>query len=152
MSLIPSPSVGQMLASFSAMELLSSGKEEESLVTTPSTKRAIRQFHVLVGQGRQRSVRKSTCKVVVLPIQTYCCCFFFCRSRYRHRCRCLTSLFVLFQDAVFVTGRSRLVLVSLKDGSLLASHSIPCEPLSPVAHGDFTNDGLMDFVVHCRAR
>lgn len=55
------------------------------------------------------------------------------------------------KDAVLVTGRSRLVLVSLKDGSLLASHSIPCEPLSPVAHGDFTNDGLMDFVVHCRA-
>ena len=53
---------------------------------------------------------------------------------------------------MLVTGRSRLVLVSLKDGSLLASHSIPCEPLSPVAHGDFTNDGLMDFVVHCRAR
>ena len=77
---------------------------------------------------------------------------FFCRSRYRRRCRCLSSLFVLFQDAVLVTGRSRLVLVSLKDGSLLASHSVPCEPLSLVAHGDFTNDGLMDFVVHCRAR
>lgn len=77
--------------------------------------------------------------------------FFFCRSHYRRRCRCSTSLFVLFQDAVLVTGRSRLVVVSLKDGSLLASHTIPCEPLSPVAHGDFTNDGLMDFVVHCRA-
>ena len=108
-----------------------------------------RRFHVVVGQGRRGSVRKNTCKIVVLPIQTY---WFFCGSRCRRRRRCLSSLFVLFQDAVLVTGRSRLVLVSLKDGSLLASHSIPCEPLSPVAHGDFTNDGLMDFVVHCRAR
>ena len=127
-------------------------KKKESLVTTSSTKRAIRQFHVVVGQGQRRSVRTSTCKVVTLPIQTYYYYYFFCRSRYRRRFRCLTSLFVLFQDAVLVTGRSRLVLVSLKDGSLLASHSIPCEPLSPVAHGDFTNDGLMDFVVQCRAR
>ena len=128
-------------------------KKKESLVITSSTKRAIRQFHVVVGQGRRRSLRKSKCKVVTLPIQTYRFLLsFFCRSHYRRRCRCLTSLFVLFQDAVFVTGRSRLVLVSLKDGSLLASHSIPCEPLSPVAHGDFTNDGLMDFVVHCRGR
>ena len=47
-------------------------KKKESLVTTSSTKRAIRQFHVVVGQGRRRSVRKSTCKVVTLPIQTYC--------------------------------------------------------------------------------
>lgn len=53
------------------------------------------------------------------------------------------------KDAVLVTGRKHLALVSLKDGSLLASHSIPCEPLSPVTHSDFTNDGLMDFVVPC---
>ena len=52
-------------------------KKKESLVTTSSTKRAIRQFHVVVGQGRRRSVRKSTCKVVTLPIQTYCFCLFF---------------------------------------------------------------------------
>ena len=74
-------------------------KKKESLVTTSSTKRAIRQFHVVVGQGRRRSVRKSTCKVVTLPIQTYCFLlsfFFFCRSHYRRRCRCLTSLFVFF--------------------------------------------------------
>ena len=61
------------------------------------------------------------------------------------------SLFVI-EDAVLVTGWKHLTLVSLKDGTVLASHSIPCEPLSPVIHGDFTNDGLMDFVVHCKAR
>ena len=38
-------------------------KKKESLVTTSSTKRAIRQFHVVVGQGRRRSVRKSKCKL-----------------------------------------------------------------------------------------
>ena len=52
-------------------------KKKESLETTSSTKRAIRQFHVVVGQGRRRSVRKSTCKVVTLPIQTYCFLLFF---------------------------------------------------------------------------
>ena len=107
--------------------------------------------------SRARTTEKCTKKHVqscylANPNLLFSSFLFFCRSRYRRRCRCLTSLFVLFQDAVLVTGRSRLALVSLKDGSLLASHSIPCEPLSPVAHGDFTNDGLMDFVVHCRAR
>ena len=52
-------------------------KKKESLVTTSSPKRAIRQFHVVVGQGRRRGVRKSTCKVVTLPIQTYCFLLFF---------------------------------------------------------------------------
>ena len=53
---------------------------------------------------------------------------------------------------MLVTGWMHLTLVSLKDGSVMASHSIPCEPLSPVVHGDFSNDGLMDFVVHCKTR
>lgn len=54
------------------------------------------------------------------------------------------------KDAVLITGLKDISLVSLKDGSLLSSHSIPCEPLSPIVHGDFTNDGLMDFIVHCK--
>lgn len=54
------------------------------------------------------------------------------------------------KDAVLVTGLRDFALVSLKDGSLMASHSIPCEPVSPVVHGDFTNDGLMDFIVCCK--
>ena len=58
----------------------------------------------------------------------------------------------LLQDAVLVTGLRDFSLVSLKDGSLMASHSIPCEPVSPVVHGDFTNDGLMDFIVCCKTR
>ena len=56
------------------------------------------------------------------------------------------------QDAVLVADRKGLGLISVKDGILLASHSLPCQPLSPVVHGDFSNDGLMDFVVHCRSR
>ena len=63
-----------------------------------------------------------------------------------------TFLSYIFQDAVLVTGLKDISLVSLKDGSLLSSHSIPCEALSPIVHGDFTNDGLMDFVVHCKTR
>ena len=75
--------------------------------------------------------------------------------RFSHyRVKLAVSFFPInfIQDAVLVTGWKHLTLVSLKDGSLLASHSIPCEPLSPVVHGDFTNDGLMDFVVHCKTR
>lgn len=53
---------------------------------------------------------------------------------------------------MLITGWREMALVSLKDGSLMSSHSVPCEPLSPVVHGDFTNDGLMDFVVQCKTR
>ena len=56
-----------------------------------STKREIRHFHVVVVQWRQRNVQKS-----VMHVQS--CCFanlnllLFCRSRCRHRRRCLSSL------------------------------------------------------------
>lgn len=53
------------------------------------------------------------------------------------------------KDAVLVSGWKHLTLVSLKDGNVLASHSLPCVCDSPVTHGDFNNDGLMDFIVHC---
>ena len=60
----------------------SSRKEKEGhcLVSTSSTKREIRQFHIEVVQGRQRNVQKS-----VMHVQS--CCFvnlnllLFCRSR-----------------------------------------------------------------------
>ena len=74
----------------------SSGKEKESccLVFPSSTKREIRQFHVVVVQRRQRNVQKS-----VMHVQS--CCFaclnllLFCRSRCRRRRRCINSLFVI---------------------------------------------------------
>ena len=66
----------------------SSGKEKESccLLFPSSTKREIRQFHVVVVQRRQRNVQKS-----VMHVQS--CCFaclnllLFCRSRCRRRRR-----------------------------------------------------------------
>ena len=72
----------------------SSGKEKESrcLVFTFSTKREIRHFHVVVVQWGQRNGQKR-----VMHEQS--CCFanlnvlFFCRSRWRRRRRCLSSLF-----------------------------------------------------------
>ena len=67
-------------------------KVARCLVSTSSTKREIRHFHVVVEQRRQRNVQKS-----VMYVQS-CCqfayltyCFFFCRSRCRHRLRCLSS-------------------------------------------------------------
>ena len=76
--------------------LQSSGKEEESrcLVSTSSSKREIRHFHVVVVQRRQRNVQKS-----VMHVQS--CCFtnrtlsLFWRSRCRRRRRCLSSLLSL---------------------------------------------------------
>ena len=72
----------------------SSKKEKESrcLVLTFSIKREFRHFHVVVVvQWRKRNVQKS-----VMHVQS--CCFanlyllLFCRSRWRHRSRCLSSL------------------------------------------------------------
>ena len=71
----------------------SSGKEKQCccLLFPSSTKREIRQFHVVVVQRRQRNVQKS-----VMHVQS--CCFanlnllLFCRSRCRRRRRCLSSL------------------------------------------------------------
>ena len=71
----------------------SSGKEKESccLLFPSSTKREIRQFHVVVVQRRQRNVQKS-----VMHVQT--CCFaclnlsLFCLSCCCRRPRCVNSL------------------------------------------------------------
>ena len=72
----------------------SSGREKESccLLFPSSTKREIRQFHVVVVQRRQKNVQK---KVMHVPS----CCFadlnlsvIFCRSRCRRRRRCVNSL------------------------------------------------------------
>ena len=71
----------------------SSGKEKESccLVFPSSTKREIRQFHVVVVQWRQRNVQKS-----VMHVQN--CCFanlnllLFCRSDCYRRRRWLSSI------------------------------------------------------------
>ena len=74
MALIPSRLIRQMLAK--GLNLISkglyqsSGKEKESLVFPFSTKREIKQFHVVVVRRRQRNVQKAccTCKVVGLLI------------------------------------------------------------------------------------
>ena len=70
-----------------------------------STKREIRQFHVVVVQRRQRNVQKS-----VMHVQS--CCFaclnliLFCRSRCRRRRRCVNSL--LFHRRLWGGGRALL--------------------------------------------
>ena len=96
-ALIPSPLIRQMLVIFLTLNSKglhqSSGKEKEScrLLFPSSTKREIRQFHVVVVQQRQRNVQKS-----VMHVQS--CCFaylnvlLFCRSCCRLRRRCVNSL------------------------------------------------------------
>ena len=97
---IPSRLIRHRLASF--LELISkglfqsSGKEKESccLVFPSSTKREIRHFNVVFVQRRLRNVQKS-----VMHVQS--CCFadlnllLFCRSRWRRRRRCFSSVILL---------------------------------------------------------
>ena len=71
----------------------SSGKEKKKFLFLfpSSTKREIRQFHVIVVQRRQRNVQKS-----VAQLQSWCfACLnllLFCHSRYRRRCHYVNSL------------------------------------------------------------
>ena len=106
----------------------SSGKEKESccLVFPSSTKREIRQFHVVVVQRQKRNVQKS-----VMHVQS--CCFaclnllLFCRSRCRRRHRYVNSLFSSKQcvmkqllDSFFVISGIIKVSVSVISFGLLA--------------------------------
>ena len=98
---IPSRSIRQMMPTF-LLELNSKRlyrrsrkeKQSRSLVFTLSIKREIRHFHVVVVQWRQRNVQKS-----VMHVQS--CCFAYlnlllcCRSRWRRRRRCLSSLTIV---------------------------------------------------------
>ena len=71
----------------------SSGKENCCLVFPSSTKRKIRKFHVVVVQPRLRKMYKKawwTCKVVFLGGNLSL--MLLCRSRWRRRRRCLSSL------------------------------------------------------------
>ena len=83
----------------------SSEKEKESrcLVFTPSTKREIRQFHVVVVQRRQRKVQKS-----VTHVQSASYCFFCCSCCRRSR-RCLSSLLSRL-DRVDPAGTTKLLI------------------------------------------
>ena len=88
-----SSNVGKFFWSWSLRDYQSSRKEKESrcLVFMFSTKREMRHFHVVVVQRRQRNVQKR-----VMNVQS--CCFsnlnllLFCRSLWRHRRRCWSSL------------------------------------------------------------
>ncbi|XP_033124776.1 uncharacterized protein LOC117123065 [Anneissia japonica] len=53
------------------------------------------------------------------------------------------------QDAAVVAGWDSIAVISLVDGTLLADHSLPCQPTSAVVIGDFDNDGLNDAIVQC---
>ncbi|XP_071957958.1 uncharacterized protein [Antedon mediterranea] len=53
------------------------------------------------------------------------------------------------QDAAIVAGWDAIAVVSLIDGTILAHHSLPCQPTSDVVIGDFDNDGWNDFIVEC---
>ncbi|XP_061189984.1 uncharacterized protein LOC133197792 isoform X2 [Saccostrea echinata] len=64
--------------------------------------------------------------------------------------RVLMSIPVYGQkNVVALSGYSEFVLVDLVSGNLLAEHSLPCHPTSPLIVGDFDNDGVNDVIVTC---
>ena len=101
--------VGKFFLELNAKGLHESSRKEKwescCLLFPSSTKREIRQFHVVVVQRRQRNVQKN-----VMHVQN--CCFaclnllLFCRSRSpRRRRRCVNSLKSLMEDEDFYLRR-----------------------------------------------
>ena len=90
MALILSLSVRQMLAVFSGVEFyFRKRKQTRCLVFTFSTKREIRHFHVVVVQWRQRNVRDARAELLFCRSEPLT---IFCRSRWRRRRLCLSSV------------------------------------------------------------
>ncbi|KAL5021730.1 hypothetical protein ScPMuIL_000885 [Solemya velum] len=54
------------------------------------------------------------------------------------------------KNLVAVIGWQNVALVDLKEGKLLAEHSIPAPPTGPLVVGDFDNDGINDLIVTCK--
>lgn len=53
------------------------------------------------------------------------------------------------QSAVLVTGWDYMAVVDLRDGYVLAGHSLPCHPLTKPVLGDFNGDGWTDILIVC---
>ena len=90
-----SSSVGNLFGSWILTDCIEVQEKKSKVVVlclpTSSTKREISQFLVVVVQWPQRNVQKS-----VMHVQSCCCAnlnlLLFCRSRWRRRRRCLSSL------------------------------------------------------------
>ena len=50
---------------------------------------------------------------------------------------------------MLVSGWDNIAVVDLRDGYVLASHTLPCQPLTKPVLGDFTGDGWTDIVIVC---
>lgn len=53
---------------------------------------------------------------------------------------------------MIILGPSDITVVSLVDGSILATHSFPCLSTQPLTSGDINNDGTEEFLVRCEDR
>ena len=94
MALILSLSVRQMLAVFSGVEFYFRKKNQtRCLVFTFSTKCEIRHFHVVVVQWRQTNVRDARAELLFCRSKPLT---LFCRSRWRRRRHCFSSLILFF--------------------------------------------------------
>jgi hypothetical protein len=53
---------------------------------------------------------------------------------------------------VIILGSHELMVISLVDGSVLSTHSLPCVPTQPLVLGDINNDISDEFLVRCSDR
>ncbi|XP_046842651.1 uncharacterized protein LOC124436731 isoform X2 [Xenia sp. Carnegie-2017] len=53
------------------------------------------------------------------------------------------------KDGLIILGSRELLVVSLLDGDVLSTHSIPCVPTLPLLLGDINNDVNDEFLVRC---
>ena len=53
---------------------------------------------------------------------------------------------------MIILGSHELMVISLVDGSLLSTHSLPCVPTQPLVLGDINNDVSDEFLVRCNDR
>ena len=61
----------------------------------------------------------------------------------------VSKLFTSFQTNALVTGWNSMAIVDLRDGYVLAEHSLPCQPIQKPLAADFNNDGWTDITVIC---
>ena len=53
---------------------------------------------------------------------------------------------------MIILGSHELIVISLVDGSILSTHSLPCVPTQPLVLGDINNDVSDEFLVRCNDR
>ena len=60
--------------------------------------------------------------------------------------------FLIIQTHILIAGLSKVSLLSVSDGSAAAEVTLLCPPVDQPVLGDFTGDGVTDFMLICADR